>query len=241
MSNDSKQLNFRDFAWAALLFYYKSVADKKYCKIMNDTEFLTKLRQTPFEIEPAELEQKVILDYVNIESYDLLVEHKIAEQLLEKTVGLQPDISALRNLTLIDCDLSDNEIIERIKRIYSTLYAVDGLWLTGTSKIAHLLNDKLLVLLNPDISEHFHLPDGSTALVDWLKIMQNSARQVTDDFNNKGFSGTPEAFLSEKIGYAKGGCGKSMVKFLDEYYRLAYVDMLPIPPSWIPLSEYGDY
>lgn len=234
MSNDSKQLNFHDFAWAALLFYYKSVADKKYCKIMSDTEFLTKLRQTPFEIEPAELEQKVILDYVNIESYDLLVKHKMAEQLLEKMVGLQPDISALRDFTLIDCDLSDNEIIERIKRIYSTLYTVDGLWLTGTSKIAHLLNDKLLVLLNPDISEHFHLPDGSTALVDWLKIMQDSARQVTDDFHNKGFSGTPEAFLSEKIGYAKGGYYKSMVKFLDEYYRLAYADMLPIPPSWIP-------
>ena len=157
MSKAPNQLYFHDLAWAAVLYYYRSVADRKYCQIMSDTKFLTKLRQTPFEIEPAEFEQKVILDYVNIESYDLLVGHKMAENLLEKIIGLQPDVSALQDFTLIDYDLSDREITERIKRIYSNLYSVDGLWVTGVSKIAHLLNDKLLILLSLDISEHFHL------------------------------------------------------------------------------------
>jgi hypothetical protein len=99
------------------------------------------------------------------------------------------------------------------------------------------LNDKLLILLNLDISEHFNLLDGSTGLVDWLKTMQESARKVTDDFNEKGFSGTPEVFLSEKIGYVKGDCHKSLVKYLDEYYRLRFADMLPIPPPWIPAES----
>ncbi len=234
MSNAPNQLNFHDLAWAALLFYYRSVTDKKYCNIVSDTEFLTKLRQTPFEIDPVEFEQKVILDYVQIENYDLLVGHKMARHLLEKIIGLQPDVSALQNFTLIDCNLSDSDITERINRIYSTLYSVDGLWVTGASKIVHLLNDKLLVLLNLDISEYFHLLDDSIASVNWLKIMQDSARQVTNDFHEKGFSGTPEAFLSEQIGYAKSGCQKSLVKYLDEYYWLSFSDKVPVPPSWIP-------
>jgi hypothetical protein len=201
---------------------------------MGDIPFIDKLRQTPFEITPPEFEQKVILDYVNIDSYDLLVGHKLAEGLLEKIVGLQPDISALRNLTLHDCDLSNSDMAERIKRIYSTLYSVPGLWITGVSKIAHLLNDKLLVLLNLDISTHSDLLEGSTGLTAWLKILQDNARQVTEDFHNRGFSDTPEEFISEKIGYTKHGYQKSLVKYLDEYYWLRFADKLPIPPPWIP-------
>jgi hypothetical protein len=67
--------------------------------------------------------------------------------------------------------------------------------------------------------------------------MQESATQVTNDFHEKGFSGTPEVFLSEQIGYAKSGCQKSLVKYLDEYYWLRFSDKVPIPPSWIPDHE----
>lgn len=227
-------LTFNGLAWAALCFYYKSIADRKYCKIMADTEFLTKLRQTPFEINPEEFEQKVILDYVNIESYDLLIGHRLAERILEKMIGLQPDVSALKDLTLLNCDLSDSNIAERITRVYSTLYSIQGLWLTGVSKIAHLLNDKLLVLLNLDISTHFGILESSSGLVKWLKIMQGSARQATEDFHNRGFSGTPEAFISEKLGYTSHGFHKSLAKYLDEYYWLCFADVLPIPPPWTP-------
>ncbi len=227
-------LTFNDLAWAALCFYYRSIADRKYCKIMGDTEFITKLRQTPFEIKPEEFEQKVILDHVNIESYDLLIGHRLAERILEKIIGLQPTVSALQDLTLLSCDLSDSNMAERITSVYSTLFSIQGLWLTGVSKIAHLLNDKLLVLLNLDISTHFGILEGSSGLVEWLKIMQGSARQATDDFHNRGFSGTPEAFISEKLGYTSHGCHKSLVKYLDEYYWLYYADVLPIPPPWTP-------
>jgi hypothetical protein len=227
-------LSFNDLAWAALCFYYRSIADRKYCKIMADTEFITKLRQTPFEIKPEEFEQKAVLDHVNIESYDLLMGHRLAERILEKIIGLQPDVSALQDLTLLNCDLSDSNIAERITRVYSTFYSIQGLWVTGVSKIAHLLNDKLLILLNLDISTHFGILEGSSGLVEWLKIMQGSARQATDDFHNRGFSGTPEAFISEKLGYTSDGCHKSLAKYLDEYYWLCFADGLPIPPPWTP-------
>ena len=234
MVNTQTTLTFNDLAFASLCVYYRSIADRKYCKIMGDTEFITKLRQTPFEIKPEEFEQKVLLDHVNIENYDLLIGNRLAEGILEKIIGLQPDVSALQDLTLLNCDLSDSNMAERITRVYSTLCSVQGLWLTGVSKIAHLLNDKLLVLLNLDISTHFGILESSSGLVEWLKIMQGSARQATDDFRNRGFSGTPEAFISEKLGYTSHGCHKSLAKYLDEYYWLCFADILPIPPPWIP-------
>jgi len=228
------RVDFNDIAWAAIIFYYKSVADRKYCKILGDKPFIEKLRQKPHGITVSEFEQKVILDYVNISNYDVLIEHKLAERLLENIIDLQPDVSALQGLTLLDCDLSDNAIAKRIEKIYVSLYSVPGLWVTGVSKIAHLLNDKLLVLLNLDISSHFRLQDRSIAFNIWVKFLQDSARQVTRDFQERGYQGTPEEFISEKLGYTRHGCHKSLVKYLDEYYWLRFSDNLPIPPPWIP-------
>lgn len=238
MNEKNFDVNFHDVAWAAVCFYYRSIADRKYCKIMGDTEFTQKLRQTAFEITPSEFEQKALLDYINITNYDLLLGHKLAENLLEKIIGLQPDLSVLQDMTLLNCNFSDNDIIERIKRIYSILSSVPGIWITGISKIAHLLNNQLFVILNLDISNHFGLLEGSTGLIDWFKIMQNHAKQITEDFYNKGFTGTPDEFISDKLSYTNHGCHKSLVKYLDEYYWLRFADSLPIPPIWIP-SEYA--
>ena len=234
MDEVNTRVNFNDIAWAAVCFYYRSIADRKYCKILGDTPFMEKLRQTPHDVTASEFEKKVLLDYVRIINYDVLIEHKLAERLLENIVGLQPYVSALQGLTLLDCDLSDSAIADRIEKIYAALYSVPGLWVTGVSKIAHLLNDKLLVLLNTDISDQFRLLDDSTAVINWSKFLQNSARQVTRDFEERGYQGTPEEFISEKLGYTRHGCHKSLVKYLDEYYWLRFADSLPIPPPWIP-------
>jgi len=234
MGDINTKVSFNDVAWAAVCFYYRSIADRKYCKILGDTPFIEKLRQTPRGITASEFEQKVLLDYVNISNYDVLIEHKLADRLLEIIIELQPDISAMQGLTLLDSDLSNPAIADRIDRIYVALYSVPGLWVTGVSKIAHLLNDKLLVLLNLDISTHFRLPDGSIAVITWVKALQDSAKQVTRDFQERGYEGTPDEFISEKLGYTNQGCHKSLVKYLDEYYWLRFSDNLPIPPPWTP-------
>jgi hypothetical protein len=234
MGEKNFNVSFHDIAWAAVGFYYRSVADRKYCRILGDRQFIEKLRQTPFEITPSEFEQKALLDHINISSYDLLVGHKLAENLLEKIIGLQPDLSALQNYSLLDCPLSDRDTTDRIKKIYTSLSSVPGVWITDVSKIAHLLNDRLLVMLNLDISNHFGLLEGNTGLVDWFKIMQNHAMQITTNFRDLGYSGAPEEFISERLGYTEHGCHKSLVKYLDEYYWLHFADNLSIPPTWIP-------
>jgi hypothetical protein len=64
--------------------------------------------------------------------------------------------------------------------------------------------------------------------------MQQNAREVTEDFHAQGFSGPPEKFLSDKLGYSSHGYQKSLVKFLDEYFWLCFGDNLPVPPRWVP-------
>ena len=89
-------------------------------------------------------------------------------------------------------------------------------------------------MLNLDISSHFGILEGNTGLIDWLRIMQTHALDITQDFRDQGLSGTPEDYLSEKLGYAKQGCSKSLAKYLDEYYWLRFADNMPVPPVWVP-------
>ena len=227
-------MNFNQLAWAAVCFYYRSVGDNRYSKIMKDTVFLSKLREAPHDISPVEFEEKVILNHVNIENYDLLIGHKLAESVLTRIVELQPVVLSLQGVTLLNCDLSGSEVTEKINRIYAGLYSIHGLWLTGVSKIAHLLNDKLFALLNLGISNHFNLLEGDTSLIQWLKITQQNAQEVTQDFQEQGLSGSPEKYLSDKLGYTSLGYEKSLVKFLDEYFWLRFGDNLPLPPRWVP-------
>ncbi len=236
-------MDFNELSWAAVCFYYRSAGDKKYARIMRDTKFISKLRQKPHELSPKEFEERVLLDHVNIQNYDLLIGNRLAESVLTKIVELQPEISALQSVALLDCDLDDEHFTQKIRKIYAGLYSIPGLWLTGVSKIAHLLNERLLAILNLDISDYFGLLEDNTNLVAWLKLVKKNAREVTADFHELGIPGTPEKFLSQKLGYIDDGYEKSLVKFLDEYFWLRFGDGLPIPPRWVPplsqLSELG--
>lgn len=227
-------MNFNQLSWGTVCFYYRSIGDNKYGKIMRDTSFISRLRETPFDVSAEEFEEKVLLDHVNIENYDLLIGHNLAASILAKIVTLRPELSSLKNVTLLDCDLSDSDVAEKINRIYAGVYSIQGLWLTGVSKIVHLLNDKLFAILNLDISNHFGILEGNTTLIQWLRITQQNAREVTKDFQEQGFSGSPEKFLSDKLGYTSYGYEKSLVKFLDEFFWLRFGDNLPIPPRWVP-------
>lgn len=227
-------ISFNQLSWAAVCFYYRSAGDNKYSRIMIDTNFLLTLRRAPFNISPAEFEEKVILGYVNIDNYDLLIGHRLAESVLSKITEMKEEIASLQDITLIDCNLSDSTVTEKISRIYAGLYSVHGLWLTGVSKIAHLLNDRLFVMLNLDISNHFGLLEGDTSLTQWLRVAQQNAQSVTRDFQNQGLPGTPEKYISDSIGYTEYGYEKSLVKYLDEYFWLRFGDNLPIPPRWVP-------
>lgn len=227
-------MNFNQLSWGAVCFYYRSIGDNRYSKIMRDTDFLARLRREPYNVSADEFEEKVLLDHVKIENYDLLIGHGLSRNVLDKIVQLQPETGYLQNTTLLDCDFSDRNLTDKINRVYAGIYAINGLWLTGVSKIAHLLNDKLFPILNLNISKHFGILEGDTNLIHWVKITQQNAQEVTGDFQKQGLSGSPEEFLSEKLGYTRYGYEKSLVKFLDEFFWLRFGDNLPIPPRWVP-------
>jgi hypothetical protein len=227
-------MNFNKLSWAALCYYYWSAGDKKYARIMRDSVFTSKLKEEPFNINDKEFEEKVILDYISIDSYDLLVQRNLAGSILATIVELQPEISSLQNVTIMNCDFMDSEIVEQVDRIYESICSIYGLWLTGVSKIMHILNDQLFPPLNLRIADYFGVLNGESRFVDWLGLVQRHAQAITKDFQEQGFSRSPEAFLSDKLGYTKSGYEKSLVKFLDEYYWLGFGENLPIPPNWAP-------
>lgn len=227
-------MNFDQLAWGAVCFYYRSAGDSKYCHTFEDKTFIDSLRKNPTSLDIEVFEKKVILNHIKIENYDLLVGHRLAENVLNSLVKLQPITDKLSDSSLLACDLEDTELISAIKEVYSTLYSIRGLWLTGVSKVAHLINDNLFVLLNLDISNHYGLLENETSLLQWLKVTQQNAIEVTENFHANGHKGEPANFLSEKIGYSKNGYKKSLVKFIDEYFWLKLGDNLPIPPKWIP-------
>jgi len=49
-------MKFNELSWAAFCFYYRSVGDQKYGKIMGDTSFISKLREAPSDISVSDYE-----------------------------------------------------------------------------------------------------------------------------------------------------------------------------------------
>lgn len=93
------------------------------------------------------------------------------------------------------------------------------------------------MILDLEISDYYKFIEGGTKLINWMKIVQKDAIEVTEDFSNNGYATSPEAFLSDKLGYNDFGYEKSLVKLLDEYYYLKFNDNLQIPPKWIPQAS----
>ena len=226
-------MKFSDLAWAAFLYYYKSSGDRKYVKLFRDTEFILKLRQTPWDVTYEEFEQKIIYGFINSVGLRLPAVREKGN-ILAQIMELHPCIASLQGECLHDCDLSNEDLLKNITQIYDTLRALQGFWLTGISKITHALNDSLFVALNLSTSSYFGLLGEADDLIKWLRIAQQNAREATEDFATLGFPGSPSEFLSEKLGYTNYGCQKALARFIDEYFWLTTSENLPIPPKWLP-------
>jgi hypothetical protein len=226
-------VKFNDLAWAALLYYYKSGGDRKYVKLFRDSEFISKLRQTPWDIPYEEFEQKVVFGFIS--SVGLrLPSVRGKSNILTQIIELHPSISSVQDISLHDCDLSSEELLESISAIYDKFNSIHGFWVTGISKISHVLNDSLFAALNLSTSSYFGLFGGSEDFVKWLRLTQESAQEVVEDFRDMGLPDSPEEFLSNKLGYTNYGCQKSLARFIDEYYWLTTSENLPVPPKWLP-------
>lgn len=202
-------------------------------RLFGDGEFISKIRETPWDVSYPEFEAKVISGFVNSLGLRLPVGTR-GGNVLAEIIRLRSCTSSLKGVGLLDCDLSNKSLLKSIKEIYQGLGSIDGLWVTGITKIAHVLNDSLFVILDVRIAENFSLRDEADDYIDWLVLTQQHAREVASDFEAQGLSGSPEAFLSEKLGYSSYGCQKSLARFIDEYFWLTSSENLPIPPKWLP-------
>ena len=228
-------MKFSDLAWAALLFYYKSSGDRKYVKLFRDTDFVSKLRQAPWEIAHDEFEDKVVFGFISSVGLRLpAVRGK--NSLLAQIIDIHPQVSSLQGVGLRDFDLSNGDLLDSIRQIYDKFYSIHGFWVTGISKISHVINDALFVPLNLSTSSYFGLFGGSEDFIKWLRLTKEHAQEVTEDFQALGFPGSPEEFLSEKLGYTHYSCQKSLARFIDEYFWLTTSENLPVPPKWLPPS-----
>jgi hypothetical protein len=230
-------MKYSDVAWAAVCYFYRSGGDNKYVEILSDAGFLNRLRDEPCVLSGREFEQKAILGFVKIENYDLLMKQKLATSVLGAILEMEPLVAATRELTILTADLSDvgSQSISRIaEKMYRSLNSVSGLWSTGASKILHLLNDRLFPIITPGIMRDAYMPEFSMA--SYMRRIQYQAVSAREDFLQRRQDGEVDAFLSEKLGYTKRGCQKSLVKFIDEYYYL-YTSGLPVPPVWTPAEE----
>lgn len=226
-------MKFSDLAWAAFIHYYKSKGDRKYVKLFRDTAFISKLREAPWGVPYEEFETKILSGFLNSIGLRLPV-GKRGGNILAEVIKLRHQTAALQGICLLDCDLSNEDLLQNIRQIYNGLNSVDGLWVTGISKIAHTLNESLFVVLDLKTSKYFGLRGQADDYIKWLGIAQQHALEVTKDFQSLGLPGSPEVFLSAKLGHSNYGCHKSLARFIDEYLWLTTSENLPIPPNWTP-------
>jgi len=229
-------VNFETLAWAAFCYYYRSSGDRHYTKLMADPGFTNKLRASPSSIHPNELNQKILLGYIHLLNYDLLVSYKLAESILSTIEKLSAEIGSLQPYSIIEINTNDKYLMESVNRIYTELSGLQGLWITGGSKIAHLLNTHLLPIVGLDVIDQFpeFKSNPSRACATWLHRVKNDAIAVTLGFQAIERAEKPEEYLSTKLGYTDQGVVKSLVKYLDEFYRLHYVENVALPPRWVP-------
>lgn len=226
-------MKFRDLAWGAVIHYYKSSGDRKYVKLFTDVSFITRLRQSPWDIQHEEFENKVIYGFLSSVGLRLPPAKK-ETNILSEIIELQPCVSCLQGVSLDVCDFSDENLLANIRQIYERLFQLHGFWITGISKLTHILNDSLFPALDLRTSGHFGLIGDTDSFISWLKITQQNAKEVIQDFSDLGLLGSPENYLSEKLGYTNYGCKKSLARFIDEYYWLTSSENLPVPPPWVP-------
>ncbi|MFC2067640.1 hypothetical protein ACFLTP_01290 [Chloroflexota bacterium] len=226
-------MKFADLAWAAFLYYYKSCGDRKYVKLFRDTSFINQLRQSPEDIKYVEFEEKVISGFISSIGLRLPPTRK-RTNILSEIIELKPLVTNIQNINLHDCDFSNEDLLANIRGIYDRLHGMHGFWITGISKITHILNDSLFVALNLGTLSHFGLIGDTDSFIAWLKIAQENGHEATSNFFELGLEGSPESYLSEKLGYTNYGCEKSLARFIDEYYWLTTSENLPIPPRWVP-------
>jgi len=232
-------MNYKEIAWAALIAYYGGGGNKdRYVQLFKNRQLIDSLRNNASLVSFEDFRDKVIRHFIN--SWGRMrLQDNTAHQIYDAIIILQGSTSQILNDTLPTCNLSTGSTVcEVTAQLYDKLANIPGLKMTGFSKIAHILNDSLFPMIDNPIRETYRKQCGisldAKGYINWMREMQRQALNVVADFKKQGITAPIEVFLSTKLGFTSGGCTKSLVKFLDEYYWLTVTNGTPFPPPWIP-------
>jgi hypothetical protein len=221
-------MNFIELAWGA--FIYRALgSDKDYLQIMSDEGLLSRLRTRPSDVTPEEFNKKVKLF---LSQWRCRVSNKVGNQILRFICTRHKLFVALDGSTL---ESLNEEEIQCAGKTYSEMRNTHGVGPAICAKTLHVLNpDVFMPWDNPILKElnlrtRGEISDSRQGYSAFLRRARIDASDVMSDFRLRGIDGSANDFLSERLGYDRG---KSMAKFLDEYYWVTLTNKFEIPPSW---------
>lgn len=225
-------MRFKDLAWGAFTFAGMTRNDymSPYQDLANDVRLLSTLQTNPSLDEFQRLRD--FLTHYGVP----WAPTNLASQYISVWLSLKPHISLLASETLEGSDLGQEDIADAVKAAYSCLQW-PNVWGGDTvaSKVLHFFNIQLFVMWDNDIQISYGKPYGASGYLEFLKEMQNHAKEAITDFKRLNLPNTPFQFLSQQIGYHGV---RPLTKLLDDYNWVTITKGWPSAlPDWL-LSLY---
>lgn len=154
----------------------------------------------------------------------------LAHKHLSVWPSLRPHIQQLSTERLETCDFNNRQIRDEILAAFNCL--LFGAWGAETvvSKVLHFFNVSLFVMIDSPLMMHFG-KYGSRGYLEFLQNMQIKAAKILIDFQQLGFSGRPEEFLSRVLNYRSI---RPLTKLIDDYNWVTISQGWPkTPPDWL--------
>lgn len=215
-------MKFKDLAWGA--FGFRSISDDNaYRKLVRDKDFLARLQTEPFLDDFQKLRDFLVNYGVHYARINL------AEQYSSIWPQLKPHVTRLAGEILETSDLNCSEIEEECATAFNCLQSAWG-GDTVVSKVLHFFNISLFVMWDIPIQVYYRKYD-SYGYIEFLRIMQRNAIELTEDFQRLSLSGTPAELLSQQLGY---DYVRPITKFLDDYNWATITRAWPQSiPKWL--------
>lgn len=224
-----RHIKFRELAWGALVYansYKGKQGTRIYDSLVGDGAFLKRLQKKP-SLDDFEKLRNFLVHFGVPQAPKTL-----PQQQLHAWPLLKPHIKVLHNERLETCDLSDSKMQEAIKGAFRCL-RWPFVWGSDTvpSKVLHFFNVYLFVMWDSDIrSEYTELPEAEGYL-EFLRKIQTQAKEVIREFKELSLPGSPESFLSQRLGYP---ITRPLTRFLDMYNWMTITEKWPSsPPDWL--------
>lgn len=230
----TKMPSFKELAWATFLFRVMEM-NEDYINLLQEREFLNRLRNNPQQLGLGEIGEKLLKGFLN--KWRCRVENnaRSRQSVKEALQDLKIDILQGERIETITFQEKESSIImEAYSRIRSIGY---GFGPTATSKLLHLLNTNLFVMLDRKILDEYRqygVNDTGKGYVIFLKKMKQLAERAIKDFNSTYPSENLASYLSHKFGYNPP---ISLAKYLDEYNWIVITNEITLPPSWHPCNQ----